>query len=103
VRQKAVTVLLAAVLAVVPKWSQTKVGWLVGVSIQEPLGDALRGQSDNATYLGSVYVRLGDNTEVQAVCEAKLLHTLRGGQRIEIEPLDGKVKWKVVRALDYDQ
>jgi hypothetical protein len=96
---KSVAFLLAAVLTVVPlgcKLSHNKVGKLVGVSAQ------LGGQSDNATfkYLGTVTVRLNDNTEVDAECDEALVKTLHGGQRLEIEPLDDKGKWKVVRALN---
>jgi hypothetical protein len=96
-------VLLAAVLAIVPKWSQTKVGRLTGVSMQMSFSDAVSGQSDSTTYLGTVYLRLEDGTEAQAVCEPKLLRTLRGGQRLVIEPREGEVEWKVVRALDNGQ
>lgn len=103
VRLRSLTLCLAAFLAVVSfgcNLSHSKVGKLVGVSMQMPMDDAVSGQSNNVQYLGTVYVRLEDKTEIQAVCDMKLLHTLRGGQRPVVEPLDGKGKWKVVRALD---
>ncbi|MGO9095310.1 MAG: hypothetical protein ACLQGV_08805 [Bryobacteraceae bacterium] len=96
---RSVTLLLAAVLAVVALGCKSKVGKLVGVSIQMPFEEAMGGHSDHMEYLGSVTVRLEDNTEVKAVCDRELLRTLRGGQLLVIEPLDNKGKWKVVRAL----
>jgi hypothetical protein len=98
---KSVALLLAAVLAVIPlgcKLSHNKVGKLVGISVGVPqnITDA------SLKYLGTVSVRLDDNTVVDALCDEKLLQTLsaRGDHRLEIEPIDGKVKWKVVRALE---
>jgi hypothetical protein len=110
---KSIVLLLAAVLAVVPLGckSHTKVGKLVGVSVQMSGSEAMSGHIDNLGYLGTVTVRLEDDdpfvngTTEDAVCDGALMKTLHGGQRLEIEPLDDKVKWKdvkwkVVRALD---
>jgi len=98
---KPAAILLAAVLAVVPlgcKLSHHKVGKLVGISV----GPSQDIRDASLKYLGTISVRLDDNTVVDAVCNEKLLQTLTvlGDHRLEIEPLDGKVKWKVVRVLE---
>jgi hypothetical protein len=101
---KSVAFLLAAVLAVVPlgcKWSHTKVGKLVGVSMEMPFSDMTSGQASHRKFAGTISVRLDDNSVVDAVCDVAVCNgTLYGGEQFVIEPLDNKGKWKVVRALN---
>ncbi len=95
---------IAALVLMAGGCSKKKTGTLVGVSFSAPMDSLATGQMNQMKYLGTVTLKMEDGKRLDAVCDARLLEKLRGGQRLEIEPFEDtvtkKTGWKVIRALD---
>lgn len=93
-------VLLLAGCGGAPPTPTPVTGVLVGVQVSSSLDDAADGVFEDVDFAGVVIVELDDGTSVDAVCDEELWSQLRGGQKLEITPIEDSDYWKVVRIVD---
>ena len=75
---------------------ETQIGTLEGVQASFSLDEALDGEISQVDFWGVVIVALEDGTRVDAAVTNELADVLKGGDRLEVIPVEGSDYWEVI-------